>query len=78
MLDSNLVFHILIAFGAFQALFMASIILLQGSKYLPKIKPPQYDLDWKTSAIWRTRRDEPEAWKKRKDHALYLSERTYV
>jgi len=45
MLDSNLVFHILIAFGAFQALFMASIILLQGSKYLPKIKPPQYDLD---------------------------------
>ncbi len=36
MLDSNLVFHVLIAFGAFQALFMASIILLQGPKHLAK------------------------------------------
>lgn len=36
MLDSNLVFHVLIAFGAFQALFMASIILLQGPKRLAK------------------------------------------
>lgn len=36
MLNSNLVFHVLIAFGAFQALFLASIIFGQGPKRLAK------------------------------------------